>query len=126
MPVTVSTTLKKPHPKLPYDTMAADILGKKYDVSLVFIGAKRAKSLNQTYRQKTYIPNVLSFPLTASAGEIYIAPQVAQKEAKNFNLSPRGYIGYLFIHALLHLNGMKHGGTMEAAEARYVLAYNLK
>ena len=126
MSVTVSKTIKKAPRAHPYEKMAQDILGKSYEVSLVFVGEKRAQSLNQQYRHKSYVPNVLSFPLTEKAGEIYICPQVAQKEAKNFDLSPHGYIGYLFIHGLLHLKGHDHGATMEKAEARYISKYNLK
>ncbi len=34
------------------------------EVSLLFVGRKRAKELNMSYRQKDYIPQVLGFPLS--------------------------------------------------------------
>ena len=114
------------YPKLPYERMKDDILGKRYNLSLVFIGDMRAHRLNKERRNKDYIPNVLSFPLTKSVGEIYIAPHIAKMEAKKFDMSPKGYVGFLFIHALLHLKGHHHGATMEKAEKRYVLKYGLK
>jgi probable rRNA maturation factor len=102
------------------------ILGKKYTLSLTFIGATRAQKLNKTYRNAEYIPNVLSFPLDKHVGEIYIAPSVAEKEASKFSLSTRGYVGYLFIHGLLHLKGYPHGATMERAEKKYSTLFKLK
>ncbi len=113
-------------PTLPYEAMKDAILGKKYTLSLTFIGKVRAQSLNQKYRNATYVPNVLSFPLSDDAGEIYIAPSVALKEAHKFSLSPKGYVGYLFIHGLLHLKGYPHGDTMERAEKKFVSQFKLK
>jgi len=105
--------------------MKDDVLGTSYSLSLVFIGADRAKTLNLKHRKKTYVPNVLSFPLDAVHGEIFITPIVAKKEARARGMSMRGYVGFLFIHGLLHLNGMAHGATMEEAEKIYCSRYNL-
>jgi len=123
--LTISHTARS-YPKLPYEKMVSDILGPSYQLSLVFVGEARALSLNKTYRKKTYVPNVLSFPLEKERGEIFITPVRAKKEAKDFNLSPQGYIGYLFIHGLLHLKGHHHGATMERAEKRYIAKYKLR
>ncbi len=125
MSITISKTTKT-YPRLPYKAMADAILGKRYAVSLVFIGATRAKQLNETTRNKTYVPNVLSFELDTKTGEIYIAPTVAKTEAKKFDLTPRGYVGYLFIHGCLHLKGLPHGTKMDALEAKYLKQFKLK
>jgi rRNA maturation RNase YbeY len=114
------------YPALPYEEMKEAILGKKYDLSLTFIGKKRALTLNKKHRNATYVPNVLSFPLTDTVGEIYISPEVARKEASKFSMTPDGYIGYLFIHGLLHLKGHLHGGTMETLEKKYVAKFKLQ
>lgn len=114
------------YPRLPYTEIKEAILGKKYELSLVFVGKDRAQKLNDTYRNKTYIPNVLSFPLDKQTGEIVITPEVAKKEAKRFEMTPRGYVGFLFIHGLLHLKGYRHGATMEQAEKKYVKKFALK
>ena len=106
--------------------MKDDILGKGYRLSLVFVGKAKAKQLNTKYRKKTYIPNVLSFPLTNLDGEIFITPVVAKTECQKYCLSPKGYIGFLYIHALLHLKGLAHGATMDEAEAKYSQKYGLK
>lgn len=120
------TTTARSYPKLPYQKMKDDILGKGYRLSLVFVGATRAQKLNEQYRKKTYTPNVLSFPLTESDGEIFITPVIAKKEAHKFNLSYEGYIAYLFVHSLLHLKGLDHGDKMDKAEAKYVKKYSLR
>ena len=119
------TRTVRSHPSLPYEAMKDEILGRSYALTLGFIGEKRAQRLNREYRKKTYVPNVLSFPLRRDTGEIYIAPSVAAREAKRFGMTKDGYVGFLFIHGLLHLKGYRHGATMEKAEKRYVLKYRL-
>ena len=123
--VSISHTVKDYPQKLPYEKIKNDILGKRYQLSLTFIGPDRARTLNQNHRGKDYVPNVLSFPLDDTMGEIYIAPAVAKKEAKNFDLTPTGYMGFLFIHGCLHLKGYDHGDTMDKAEKRYLKRYAL-
>ncbi len=124
MSFALNSTIKH-YPALPYEEMARAILGARYDVSLVFIGNKRAQTLNRTHRHKDYIPNVLSFPLGDTMGEIFINPHIAKKEARDYNLTPEGYIGFLFIHGCLHLKGFDHGEKMEALEARFMKKFSL-
>ncbi len=121
---TLSATSRQ-YPNLPYEAIKNDILGKTYQLSLVFVGATRAKVLNETHRGKTYVPNVLSFPLDATTGEIVIAPSVAKKEAARFGKTYEGYVGFLFIHGCLHLKGLDHGATMDKAEVKYCTKYHL-
>ncbi len=113
------------YPELPYEAMKNAILGKNYNLSLVFVGATRAQALNQEHRGKTYTPNVLSFPLTETDGEITITPTVARKEAPSYEMSYEGYVGFLFIHGCLHLKGLDHGDTMEKAERKYCTQFKL-
>jgi rRNA maturation RNase YbeY len=124
MSLTVITKARTAY-RLPFENLKDDVLGKHYDLTVAFVGARRAEKLNATYRKATYVPNVLSFPLTSSTGEIYITPVIVEKEARHFKLSPRGYAGYLFIHGLLHLKGYDHGTTMERLEKRYMDKYKL-
>lgn len=112
-------------PELPYDAMKDRILGKSYTLSLTFVGSTRAKALNKAHRNATYVPNVLSFPLDDAHGEIYITPIIAEREAKKFSMTRDGYIGFLFIHGLLHLKGHLHGDTMEKAERTQVAHFKL-
>lgn len=121
----LSSTVQSYPTHLPYQEIKEKILGVRYELSLVFIGKTRAQSLNEAYRQKTYSPNVLSFPLEKSSGEIFICPQVAQREASKFDLSRDGYIAYLFIHGCLHLKGLDHGATMESRERALLKTFNI-
>jgi len=116
---------KTPVAKLPYEKIKNDILGHKYVVSLVFVGQKRAQTLNKTYRNKGYAPNVLAFPLDDSCGEIFICTQNLKTEAPKYDMSIRTYTAYLFIHALLHLKGHDHNDTMEREETKYLKRYSL-
>lgn len=111
--------------KLPYEKIKNDILGTEYVVSLVFIGAKRAQTLNKTYRNKTYVPNVLAFPLDEDNGEIFICAQNLKGEAPKYHMSVSTYTAFLFIHALLHLKGHDHSDTMERIETKYLKKYGL-
>jgi probable rRNA maturation factor len=122
--LSLSSTVRS-YPDFPYETIKNAILGKTYHLSLTFVGQTRAQKLNITTRNKDYIPNVLSFPLDATAGEIYICPEVAKKQAKDFDLSAEGYIAYLFIHGCVHLKGHDHGDTMDKMERAYLKKFRI-
>src|SRR5688572_6712573 len=92
------------------------ILGRDYELSLVFTNSRLSRKLNSTYRGKNKPTNVLSFPLSKKSGEIFIDQDTAKKEAKYFGMTYSNFIKYLFIHGLLHLKGMRHGRKMEEAE----------
>jgi rRNA maturation RNase YbeY len=113
------------YPRLPYQKMKEDILGASYELSLVFVGKDKARSLNIEHRHKDYVPNVLSFPIEQGIGEIFICSEEAAREAASFDMTRTGYIGYLFIHGLLHLKGYDHGRTMDAFEKKYIAKYKL-
>jgi len=125
MSLTTTTTVTS-YPRHKYADIKEAILGKRYELSLVFIGKTRAATLNQTYRHKTYSPNVLSFPLDNKTGEIFICPQVAAAEAAKFGLSPKNYVAFLFIHGCLHLKGHEHGDTMDRLEQKYLKQFGFK
>lgn len=123
--LTITSTVKSYPVGLPLAAIKQAILGTRYTLSLNFIGEARAAALNRDYRQKTYTPNVLSFPLTADTGEIFICPTIAKREAKNFSLTVEGYITYLFIHSCLHLKGHDHGDTMDKLERKFLTSFSI-
>lgn len=84
------------------------ILGRKYELSLVFAGDSFMKRLNRVYRGKNLPANVLSFPLSENSGEIFINPS----KTGGFNIL------HLFIHGILHLKGMEHGDIMSKTEKK--------
>ncbi len=92
------------------------VLGKRYLLSLAFIGPEKSRRLNKRYRGKNKAANVLSFPLEKNAGEILICPAEAKRQARGFGSAPENFVAELFIHGLFHLKGMPHGSTMERRE----------
>ncbi len=114
----------KTYLRLPYEKIKDDILGKQYELSLTFVGETKGRQINISSRKKSYVPNVLSFPLTKTTGEIYITPAVAKREAKKFGHSYKQHIIFLFIHGLLHLKGYDHGDKMDRLEEKYLKKYS--
>jgi probable rRNA maturation factor len=112
-------------PRLPFRNIKELILGKSYDLSLVFANSKLAKKLNVDYRNKTYVPNVLAFPVAEKSGEIFINIETAEKQASKYNYSKKNFIAYLFIHALCHLRGHDHGNEMEKLESKYLKIFKI-
>lgn len=106
--------------KSDFVAISQKILGKKYSLSLVFVDEKSAKKINKEYRKKTYAPNVLSFPLSEKEGEIFICPSVLKKECAKFEMTPKQYEKFLFIHGCIHLKGLDHGPEMEKLEDKFV------
>lgn len=107
-------------PAVPFLDIKEKILGKKYNLTLIFCSPKESKELNAKYRGKDYPTNILSFPLEKNEGEIYISLSTAIKDAKKFSLSPLGFTHLLFIHGCLHLKGYEHGSIMERLEDKYL------
>jgi len=126
MPCTIAKTTRRPWKTDPFASIAARILGSSYDLSVVLIGDKRARALNITHRGKCSPANVLTFPLTARKGEVFLNLARIMREAHRFGLSPAGHAQFLLIHACLHLKGRTHGSTMEKAEDYYVRKFDIR
>ena len=64
-------------------------LKENIELSVIFVGRKKAKELNIKYRQKDYIPQVLGFPMSRKAdadgyirlGDVVICTQKLKYEA---------------------------------------------
>lgn len=116
--LSLSNTTRRRVPSIPVALVKERILGSSYDLSVVFVGETYARRLNRETRDKTYVPNVLSFPLSNDSGEMYICLTIAKREAPHWNLSYRNYVLFLLIHGMLHLDGMDHGDKMEQLEQK--------
>ena len=114
--VAITYTTNGKRLRLPFERLKNTVLGKAYILSIVFAGDYRIRSLNKKYRGAKYTPNVLSFPLSKTHGEIFISPKRVHVEAKRYSLTESRYTAYLLIHGLLHLKGMQHSVTMEKKE----------
>lgn len=103
-------------PNQPFKEMAEKVLGKKYDLSLTIIDADEIQRLNANYHAKNSPTDILSFPLSEDAGEIFLCLSEAKKEAPKFDRDFNNFIAFLFIHGLMHLKGFDHSSTMESNE----------
>lgn len=127
--ISLSTTLSKIDSdvskfyKIDFELLKDKVLGKKYDLSIAIIGDKKSRRLNKAYRAKSYAPDVLSFPISETSGEIFLNPKVAKRKSARFDMTPLKYLIYLVIHGMLHLKGMDHGAKMETTEKQLLKKY---
>lgn len=121
--VEITNLTRRSVPRFAYTTVAAAVL-PGWDVSLVFVGPKKAQELNQQLRKKSYTPNVLSYAPGQTSGEIFICLQEAERQAPSHAMEARVFVLYLFIHGLLHLKGWAHGSTMERCEQKLVKRFS--
>ncbi|MCX8519377.1 MAG: rRNA maturation RNase YbeY [Methylophilaceae bacterium] len=95
------------------------------EITLRIVDALEAQQLNQQYRGKNYVPNVLSFPLTNEPyllGDIVLCASVIATEALAQGKPLLAHYAHLTIHGVLHLQGYDHqnddeAGLMEALES---------
>ncbi len=116
--ITVRNMTKGKLPSLPFADIKNEVLGKDYDLSVVFVTEKESHKINLQTRAKDKPTNILSFPLEKSSGEIIICPPYAKKEAPQFDRIYSNYLAFLFIHGLVHLKGFDHGSRMETEEKK--------
>jgi len=101
------------------------VLGKKYELSVVFTTPRHIRALNRRYRKKNESTDILSFALSKASGELYFSMPDVGRKAKRFGMSEREYLGFLFIHGCLHLEGYEHGRTMDGLERKFCKAFHL-
>ncbi len=124
-PVEIRKTISGLVPPIPFEKMARAILGPRYTLSLVICGDELSRRMNKTYRKKTYIPNVLSFPLGKNDGEIFLNVRQAARETKAYGTTSPKHLARLFVHGCFHLKGLSHGRTMDSAEKRILRRFGL-
>ena len=125
---TLSVTTMVPKgklPRLPFLELKNAILGKRYELSIVFTTPAHSRRLNRTHRGKDKPANVLSFALSPRSGELVLCQSTARKEAPAFGMSERRFLSYLLIHGMLHLKGFAHGSTMENKEELFLKKFSL-
>jgi len=114
-----------PYKGLPLCAIAEKVLGKDYDLSLVFVGDTRSRKLNFEYRKINKPTNILSFEISKTSGEIFIHPSITKKQSPKFDRTYKNFLCFLFIHGVHHLKGMEHGSTMEKAEEKIRKMFNI-
>ena len=123
--VEITNLTRRPSPRFAYAAILAATL-PEWDISLVFVGPKKARELNEQLRGKTYTPNLLSYALGERSGEIFICLHEAARQAPSHGMSERDFTLYLFIHGLLHLKGWAHGSTMERCERKLLTQFTAR
>ena len=93
------------------------------EVSVVFCGDGRMRSLNRRYRRRDRSTDVLAFPADRFAGhlgDIVISVPYASRQARRRGEPRAREIDRLLLHGYLHLLGYDHEtdeGEMDALEA---------
>jgi rRNA maturation RNase YbeY len=91
--------------------------GQSYGLAINVVGSSTIRRLNAQYRRKKRPTDVLSFsqlegPSFPSAhplvGEIFLCWEVARKQAKDWENTPRQEMRRLTVHGILHLFGYDH------------------
>ena len=91
------------------------------EIVVRFVADSESATLNQQYRNKSGATNVLSFPSTVPdvvasnlLGDLVIAVQLLEREAKEQGKSSEQHFAHLVIHGFLHLIGYDHQTDSEA------------
>jgi probable rRNA maturation factor len=92
---------------------------RSFSVTLVLMADAEMRDLNRLWRGKDAPTNVLSFPADAARdrgflGDIVLAFETAQLEAKERGISLAAHVSHLVVHGMLHLLGFDHAGDKEA------------
>lgn len=85
---------------------------RRATVSVTFLGPTRMRRLNREYKGHDRPTDVISFHLPGPdgslAGDIYICPAVAAREAKAAGVTQTDELARLVIHGTLHVLGYDH------------------
>ncbi len=92
------------------------------ELTVRIVDTEEMKALNQTYRHKEGVTNVLSFPVEADLpmeprllGDVVICADVVRREAIEQHKPPESHWAHLVIHGTLHLLGFDHINENDAA-----------
>lgn len=83
-------------------------------ISVAFVPTRQMAKLNREHLGRSGATDVISFgfgptgPNGAVVGDIYIAPDVARRNAKEFGVGVREEVARLVVHGTLHVLGRHH------------------
>jgi len=113
------------------ENIANKLISSK-DVEFILCDNLEIRELNKEHREIDKPTDVLSFPLEdfphAPLGTIVISIDYAKDISLKLDHSTEDEISLLFIHGLLHLNGMDHeidSGEMRQKEEELIEYFNL-
>jgi probable rRNA maturation factor len=89
------------------------------EVTVRIVDAEEAQALNQDYRHKGYVPNVLTFEYGEIApgilgGDVVICTPVVEREAREQGKPLKDHYAHMTVHGVLHLQGYDHIEPREA------------
>jgi probable rRNA maturation factor len=102
------------------------------EITVRIVDAEEAQALNQDYRDKDYVPNVLTFEYGeigrdesgrgVLGGDVVICAPVVAREAHEQGKPLKQHYAHMTIHGVLHLQGYDHldphdADIMESREA---------
>lgn len=97
------------------------------EITVRIVDAEEAQTLNQDYRDKDYVPNVLTFEYGEIApgilgGDVVICAPVVEREAREQGKPLQHHYAHMTVHGVLHLQGYDHidpadADIMESREA---------
>ncbi|MDP2109539.1 MAG: rRNA maturation RNase YbeY [Thiobacillus sp.] len=92
---------------------AAAALEHPAEITVRIVDAEEAQALNRDYRQKSYVPNVLTFEYGEVSpgvlgGDVVICAPVVEREAREQGKPLKDHYAHMTIHGVLHLQGYDH------------------
>ncbi|MBC2730007.1 rRNA maturation RNase YbeY [Thiobacillus sp.] len=97
------------------------------EITVRIVDAEEAQALNQDYRHKGYVPNVLTFEYGEISpgilgGDVVICAPVVEREAREQGKPLKDHYAHMTVHGVLHLQGYDHidpadADIMESREA---------
>ncbi len=87
-------------------------------INIVLIDSSEIKKLNNTYREKDEVTDVLTFPngYLNNLGDIFISIPQCEKQAIELEHSFNRELGFLVVHGFLHSIGYDHQNDEEEKE----------
>ena len=105
------------------------------EITVRIVDADEAQSLNQDFRRKDYVPNVLTFEYGEVApgvlgGDVVICAPVVEREAREQGKLLKDHYAHMTVHGVLHLQGYDHidpadADIMELREAAILKRFHI-
>jgi probable rRNA maturation factor len=105
------------------------------EITVRIVDADEAQALNQDYRDKAYVPNVLTFEYGEISpgvlgGDVVICAPVVEREARELGKPMKNHYAHMTIHGVLHLQGYDHiepadADIMESREAAILKRFRI-
>jgi len=103
-----------------------DIIDRETEIelSVALVDNGQIKELNNNYRQKNEVTDVLSFCYEKNndrlEGEIVLAPEIIRENAESDKIEFEEELTKNIIHSILHIIGYDHGDEMFALQNKLV------